>query len=135
MTSCSSHVAETGSMRSETFVSSERPFGVIGLLVLPLGNHGSDHILTEFPPILQIIPSLKRSSPCRILRHEYETPARTLQCRILLFGKYLAFKTRPHNVFGHVNNLHAYLANITWLNKYKSLNPSPSFFFDLVSFS
>jgi hypothetical protein len=123
-------------MRSETFVSSERPFDVIGLLVLPLGNHGSDHILTEFPPLIfQIIPSLKKSSPCRILRYEYETPAQTLQCRILLFGKYLAFKTRPHNVSGHVNNLHACLANIAWLNKYKSLNPNPPFFFDLVSFS
>jgi hypothetical protein len=122
-------------MRSETFVSSERPFGVIGLLVLPLGNHGSDHILTEFPPILQKIPSLKRSNPCRILRHEYETPARTLQCIILLFGKYLAFKIRPHKVSGHVNNLYACLASIAWLNKYKSLKPNPPFCFDQVSLS
>jgi hypothetical protein len=70
-TSRSSHLPDPESTKSDTLVSKVCPFGVIGLLVLPLGNHGSAHMLTELPsPILQIIPSFNSSSPRMMLRHE-----------------------------------------------------------------
>lgn len=72
-TSCSSQSPVFGSMSSSTLVSKEAPLGVAGCRVAPRGIQGSAQILICVPsPTRQIRPFFKRSTPCKILLHEYE---------------------------------------------------------------
>ena len=133
--SCSFHLPIIGSISSLTLVSKHDLLIVTSFPVEPLGNHGSSHIFTFSPlPIRHIIHSFSSSAPLKLLLQVYDMPARWTQWRISEFGKYLAISTCPHSVSGLVSSLHACLLNIAKLNKCKSRNSSPPFFFDLVSF-
>ena len=115
-----------GSINSETLVRSDEPLGVIGFLMHPRGIHGSAQILVLLPlPIRQIRPCFRSQSPYKILRHEYEMPSLAVHCKIVVFGKYFAFRTWPHRVSGLVKSRHACRASIAILNKCRSRKPRP----------
>ena len=127
--SCLSQSPVTGSINSETLVSTMLPRGVIGRLVTPSGIHGFDQISIRVPsPTRQIKPCFRASNPRTMLRHEYEMPGFSVAFTSSPSGKYLARRTCAHKDSGFMSNRQPCLASIAILKRCRSLNPKPSVF-------
>ena len=83
-----------------TLFSNTVPLGVLSLLVMPAGSHGSSQIRICCPsPTLQIKPFSKALIPLSILRHVYDMPCCSCTCSKSPFGQYRTLNTYLPGLF------------------------------------
>jgi hypothetical protein len=94
VTSSVSHWPVAGSISSLTHCRRCLPRWEHGLLVVPLGIHGSFHMWTDRPSLIRhMIPFFNSSIPFRTLLHVYDISSTSIACSTFPFGKYFALRT------------------------------------------